>query len=67
MKTASNLLFGGVVLFTIFTFATSDHGHRPSNKYPYLDIRIRPFPWGDGDTPLFGPYEHGHDDHGAHH
>nr|ACO11771.1 Cytochrome c oxidase polypeptide VIa-liver, mitochondrial precursor [Lepeophtheirus salmonis] len=44
-----------IVLGHINAFALpGDHEHRPEFKpYPYLRIRKKPFPWGDGNHSLF--------------
>lgn len=53
MKNYAMYALGGLVAFTVFTFATAKHGHRTETPYPYMSIRAKPFPWKDGDTPLF--------------
>eukprot|EP01113_Clastostelium_recurvatum_P034630 TRINITY_DN471_c0_g1_i2.p2 TRINITY_DN471_c0_g1~~TRINITY_DN471_c0_g1_i2.p2 ORF type:complete len:126 (+),score=24.51 TRINITY_DN471_c0_g1_i2:49-378(+) len=31
----------------------ADHSHGHAVAFPYMHIRNKKFPWGDGDTPLF--------------
>eukprot|EP01110_Echinostelium_bisporum_P000437 TRINITY_DN11051_c0_g1_i1.p1 TRINITY_DN11051_c0_g1~~TRINITY_DN11051_c0_g1_i1.p1 ORF type:complete len:110 (-),score=16.83 TRINITY_DN11051_c0_g1_i1:79-387(-) len=40
------------------------HHHENATIYPYMNLRYKKFPWGDGDTPLFTWNK---DAHGEHH
>jgi hypothetical protein len=53
----------GVTATGVFIFATDKHAHRSEVNYPYLQIRTKAFPWGDGNTSLFDPVQK----HGGHH
>ena len=63
MKNFAVIGAGVIVAIGAFIFATDKHGHRCEVKYPYLAIRSKPFPWGDGDTSLFEQGQKG----GKHH
>eukprot|EP01111_Echinosteliopsis_oligospora_P017353 TRINITY_DN747_c0_g1_i1.p1 TRINITY_DN747_c0_g1~~TRINITY_DN747_c0_g1_i1.p1 ORF type:complete len:119 (-),score=38.93 TRINITY_DN747_c0_g1_i1:166-522(-) len=48
-----------------YNFISPNH-HHVDKAYPYMNIRSKKFPWGDGDTPFLGHAAGlGPDDHAA--
>lgn len=43
-----------VAVCTIYSFATVEHAPPPHHVYSYMHQRKKKFPWGDGNTPIFG-------------
>jgi hypothetical protein len=69
MKQYSIYGLGVIGLFGVYLGVTMKHLERTDRKYPYMNIRAKPFPWGDGDTGLFGKFKHVHGEghgHGHH-
>eukprot|EP01123_Difflugia_compressa_P008621 TRINITY_DN2618_c0_g1_i1.p1 TRINITY_DN2618_c0_g1~~TRINITY_DN2618_c0_g1_i1.p1 ORF type:complete len:108 (+),score=9.44 TRINITY_DN2618_c0_g1_i1:88-411(+) len=59
---------GGVSFVFIYLLWVRSRHHVEEEKpaYPYLNLRGKPLPWGDGDTSLFD-YIFKKDKHGHHH
>ncbi|WAR03686.1 hypothetical protein MAR_010244 [Mya arenaria] len=51
-RVSYGFLFPFLALYSYY-IATNHHDIKPLPDYPYFRINTKPFPWGDGRTPLF--------------
>merc|ERR1711959_763647 len=45
---------GALTVVEGFIHLSHSHSHEPPTLYPFRKIRTKAFPWGDGQTSLFG-------------
>merc|ERR1711934_635100 len=45
---------GALAVIEGFVHLSHSHGHEPPTLYPFRKIRNKAFPWGDGQSSLFG-------------
>eukprot|EP00658_Telonema_sp_P-2_P074442 TRINITY_DN6365_c0_g1_i5.p2 TRINITY_DN6365_c0_g1~~TRINITY_DN6365_c0_g1_i5.p2 ORF type:complete len:108 (-),score=43.21 TRINITY_DN6365_c0_g1_i5:360-683(-) len=51
---AAGAFVGGLLCVEMFIHMTHAHSHEPPTLYPFRRIRNKAFPWGDGQSSLFG-------------
>eukprot|EP00126_Sphaerothecum_destruens_P009156 Sdes_comp20442_c0_seq3m14617 len=61
-RTWKYITFAGIplILSSVYISFKGEHSHAERGNYPHMNIRRKPFPWGDGDTVLFPNEELGY-------